>query len=63
MTYYEEVRAAETEILTANICGYKCEIVEIDGAILLYADGYFEGELYEEETPEEYIEQVKTILE
>ena len=62
MTYNEKVKAQETKILTAEVDGYKCEVVEIDGAILLYADGYFMGELYEEETAADYIEQIKEIL-
>lgn len=63
MTYYEEVRASEKKILTADICGCLCEVVEIDGCILLYADGYFQGEIYEEETVDEYIAQIQSILE
>jgi hypothetical protein len=63
MNSFEEVRANEKEILRADICGFECEIVEVDGVVLLYADGYFMGEIYAEETAEEYVEQVKAILE
>ena len=58
-----EVKAAETEILKVQVCGYNCEVVKVDGAVLLYADGHFEGEIYEEETAEDYIAQIKEILE
>ena len=57
-----ETRAQEAKILIEKIDGYDCEVVRIDGEILLYVDGYFMGELYEEEAPEEYIEQIKSIL-
>jgi hypothetical protein len=62
MSYNECVRASERNILIADIGGYHCEVVEIDGACLLYVDGYFEGELYEEESESEYIAQVREIL-
>lgn len=62
MAYYEEVRAAETEILKADLFGYLCEVVEVDGHIVLYADGYHMGELWAEENAEDYISQIKEIL-
>ena len=63
MSYHETVRLSEKPILVTEVCGYRCEVVEVDGAILLYADGYFEGELYEEENAEDYISQIREILE
>lgn len=62
MTYNERIRAQEAQILKTEIDGYSCEVVKIEGEILLYVDGYFSGELYEEETADEYIEQIKAIL-
>lgn len=63
MTYYEAVKSKETSLLVTDICGYRCEVIEVDGSILLYVDGYFGGELYEEETAEDYISQIREILE
>ena len=63
MTDYEKTRASESTILTADICGSNCEVVEIDGEILLYVDGHFYGNLFEEETIADYVSQVKEILE
>jgi hypothetical protein len=57
MAYYEE-----NVILIADICGTHCEVVEIDGEILLYVDGHFHGNLFEEETADDYISQVEEIL-
>ena len=53
---------AEKLICKADVCGFTCEVVEAGGKILLYANGYFEGELYEEETIEDYISQIRDIL-
>ena len=63
MTYNEEVRAKENVIFTLDACGTLCEVVEVDGVLLLYADGYCMGELFEEETTEGYASQIKEILE
>lgn len=63
MSYYETVKLSEKPILVTEVCGYSCEVVAVEGTILLYADGYFEGELYEEETVEDYISQIREILE
>lgn len=62
MAYYEAVKSKETSLLVTDVCGYRCEVVEVEGAILLYVDGYFEGELYEEENTEDYISQIEEIL-
>jgi hypothetical protein len=62
MTDYEKTRAAENVILTADICGSHCEVVEIDGEILLYIDGHFSGNLFEEESEDDYISQINEIL-
>lgn len=62
MCYNDLVRANEREVFTATIGGYHCEVVEIDGVYLLYADGYFEGEIYEEESESDYISQISDIL-
>lgn len=53
----------ENPILVVEICGDLCEVVEADGDILLYVNGYFEGELFEEDSDEEYISQITEILE
>lgn len=53
----------EKSLLDTKVCGFRCEVVEAGGAILLYVDGHFEGELYEEETVEGYISQIREILE
>lgn len=63
MTHNEKVRSQETQILKTEVDGYACEVVKIDGVILLYADGYCMGEMYEEESAEAYIEQIREILE
>lgn len=63
MSYYEEVRAAENLIFRDEICGCDCEVVEVDGEILLYAGGYFMGQLWETDSESEYIQQIKEILE
>lgn len=60
MTY--SIKTEENPIIAENINGYFCEVVEVRGQILLYIDGYFEGQLYEEESPEEYREQIINIL-
>lgn len=52
----------ETVILVTEVDGYRCEVVKVEGVILLYIDGYFEGELYEEENTEDYISQIREIL-
>ena len=60
MTY--NIKTEETAILTETIDGYFCEVVEVRGQILLYIDGHFEGQLCEEENPEEYRAQILEIL-
>ena len=62
MTDYEKVRAEERPLLVVDVCGCECEIVETDDAILFYADGHFVGELFEEESAEDYISQIEEIL-
>ena len=62
MAYYDEVKRKENPILVVEVCGYLCEVVEVDGAILLYVDGHFEGELFEEESDGDYISQIAEIL-
>lgn len=52
----------EKIIVTGRICGCFVEIVDSLGQILLYADGYFVGELWEEENPQDYISQAEEIL-
>lgn len=54
---------AENLICKVDVCGCLCEVVEAGGDILLYVDGYLEGEIYEEETIEDYISQIREILE
>lgn len=63
MAYFDTVRAKENSILVTEVGGCRCEVVEVEGAILLYVDGYFEGEIYEEENDEDYISQIREILE
>jgi hypothetical protein len=63
MEYYEAVKSKETSILVVDVGGCLCEVVEIDGALLLYVDGHFEGELWEDENAEDYISQIEDILE
>ena len=40
---------AESAILTADICGKNCDLVEIDGEIILYIDGHLSGNLFKED--------------
>ena len=62
MPDYETVKSKEEILLVTEIRGYRCEVVKVEDEILLYVDGYFEGELYEEETAEGYISQIKGVL-
>lgn len=62
MAYHETVKSLEIPVLVTEINGYRCEVVEVDGVILLYVNGYFEGELYEEEDAEGYISQIEEVL-
>jgi hypothetical protein len=52
----------EETILTRKICGCTCEVVNSCGQILLYANGYFVGELWEEDNVEGYVAQAEAIL-
>ena len=53
----------ENPILVVDVCGDLCEVVEVDGDILFYVNGYCQGKLFEGESEEEYISQITEILE
>lgn len=56
------IKAEETAIFAETINSYFCEVVKSRGSFLLYIDGYFIGEIYEEGSPEEYRAQILEIL-
>lgn len=62
MAHNETVKSKEAILLSTEIRGYRCEVVKVEDEILLYVDGYFEGELYEEENAEGYISQIEEVL-
>jgi hypothetical protein len=58
MEWFEMEDLHEIVLFDKIVDGYRVEIVESDGRILAYVDGFFEGEMWESDSFEEYVEQL-----